>query len=137
MDRHDRLFRFYCRNPSTGAWDIFKAVLFGFKGKLKWSIFISYYARSHILLTSGTLLLLPQLRLKIGHPLTQITHHPLPTLSTPTSPLSALPPSTLTILHHPLHLFLIAHPPFPCIQQLLNGARMLLLSQTKLCYWAG
>ena len=66
MDRRDRLFRFYCRNPSTGAWDIFKAVLFGFKGKLKWSIFINYYARSHILLASGThssLLLLLQLRL--------------------------------------------------------------------------
>ena len=53
----DRLFRFYRRNPSTGAWDIFKAqrnVLFGFKTKLKWTIFINYYARSHILLTSGT-----------------------------------------------------------------------------------
>ena len=102
-------------------------VLFGFKRKPKWSIFINYYARSHILLTSGTLLLLPQLRLKIGHPLTQITHHPLPTLSTPTSPLSAPPFSTLTILHHQLHLFLTPHPHFLCTQQLLNGVRILLL----------
>ena len=87
--------------------------MFGFKGKLKWSIFINYYARSHILLTSGThssLLLLPHLRLKIGHHLTQITDQPLPTLSTPTSPLSAPPFSTLTILHYRLHLFLTPHP---------------------------
>ena len=44
----------------------------------------------------------------------------MPTLSTPTSPLSAPPPSTPTILHHPLHLFLILHLPSPCIQQLLT-----------------
>ena len=63
-------------------------VLFGFKAKLKWSIFINYYARSHILLTSGThssLLLLPQLCLKIGHPVTQITYHPLVSASASSS----------------------------------------------------
>ena len=93
-------------------------VLFGFKGKPKWSIFINYYARSHILLTSGThssLLLLPQLCLKIGHHLTQITHHPLPTLNShftsvsssilnpdhPPPPTPSLPHPTPTLSLHP------------------------------------
>ena len=72
---------------SRGIW------LFGFKAKLKWSIFINYYARSHILLTSGTpssLLPLPQLRLKLGHPLTQIL---------------------LAVLLSPIHCVLLSTPP--------------------------
>ena len=114
-----------------------RIVLFGFNKKLKWSTFINYNARSHILLTSGThssLLLLPQLCLKIHHSLTQITYHPLPTLSTLTSPLSAPPTSTLTIFYQLLHLFFIIQPHSLCTQQLLNGVRMLLLlsNQTAL-----
>ena len=88
------------------------------KESQKWSIFINYYARSHILLTSGThssLLLLPQLCLKIGHHLTQITHHPLPTLNShftsvsssilnpdhPPLPTPSLPHLTPTLSLHP------------------------------------
>ena len=78
-------------------------MLFGLKGRLKWSTLINYCVRSRILLTSGThlSLLLPlQSHLRIGHPSTQTTLHPLPTLSTPTSPLSAHlpPPHSIPIL---------------------------------------
>ena len=137
MDRRDRLFRFYRCNPTTEAVTSLRPrgiMLFGFKEKLKWTIFINFYAISHILLTSGTtscLLLLPQAHLKNGHPLTQTTNHPLPTLSPPTSPLSAPPHSAPTILHHPLYLFFIPHLPSPCIHQLLNDARMPLLPSNQ------
>ena len=87
-------------------------------------------------LISGThpsSLLLPQVPLKIEQNLTKITHHPLPTLSTPTSSLSAPPPSalTLTIFYYPLHLLLIPHLPSPCVQQLLSGTRKLFLRSNQ------
>ena len=137
MDRRDRLFRFYRRNPTTGAQDIYKAqrhrvVWPQRKAKMEF-FFIHYYARNHILLTSGThssSLLLPQVPLKIGQPLIQITHHSLPTFSTYNTPLSAPPPSALTISHHPPHL-LIPHLPSPCIQQLLTSSRKLLLPSNQ------
>ena len=99
--------------------------MFGFKGKLKWSIFINYYARSHILLTSGThssLLLLLQLRLHENW-LSFNLNNPSSIANTLNSHFtsSAPPPSTPTILHHPLHLFFIPHPPCLCTQQPLGS----------------
>ena len=141
MDRCDRIFRHYRRNPSTGAWDIFNAqrnCVVQLQRKTKMEYFHQELCKkSHLEHIWNTLKLatassaLPE---NWSSLITQTTHHPLPTLSTPTSPLSAPLPSTRIILHLLLHLFLIQHPPSLWTQQLLNGARMLLLlsNQTAL-----
>ena len=107
-----------------------RRIMFGFRGRLKWSTLINYCVRSHILLASGThlnLLLPLQFHLRIGHPSTQTTLHPLPTLTTPTSLLLAPPLSSPTIFH----LLLIPFLSSPFIQQLLSGMGMILLPSNQ------